>query len=339
MPWFPREAGAYAEYVTAPSRHFAAKPHALSFEEAAALPLAGLTAWQIVVDAIALQDGDDILIHGAAGGVGHLAVQIAKARGANVFATARAEQAEWLRELGADEVIDYRDGALRGARRRTRRGDRLPRRLRRALARACCGPAASWSRSPSGVAEELPAAAKERAAAGHRLPGRARPGRPRRARGADRGRAAAGPRRPRLRPRAGRRGPPRRRRPPRRRQDRAAGPERRGRAVARFRPLRTQRPSRGYRRPRPKLWPAGRFAELGDDQLAFAAGRRARGGGSSALDPRGIGAAAVEACRRPRAPRSAAAGSAASRAAAAAVAAPPPARPAPLQLGDRGRRR
>jgi len=108
MPWFPRQAGAYAEYVTAPSRHFAAKPHALSHEEAGALPLAGLTAWQIVVETIQLEAGADLLIHGAAGGVGHLAVQIAKARGANVFATARAAQAEWLRELGADRVIDYR---------------------------------------------------------------------------------------------------------------------------------------------------------------------------------------------------------------------------------------
>ena len=109
MPWFPREAGAYAEYVTAPSRHFAGKPHTLSMEQAAALPLAGLTAWQILVDTVRMQEGDDILIHGAGGGVGHLAVQIAKARGANVFATARAEQAEWLRELGAVEVIDYRE--------------------------------------------------------------------------------------------------------------------------------------------------------------------------------------------------------------------------------------
>ena len=109
MPWFPRQAGAYAEYVTAPSRHFVAKPHVLSHEEAAALPLAGLTAWQIVVDTIALQDGDDVLIHGAAGGVGHLAVQIAKARGAQVIATARAEQAEWLtRARAPTEVIDYR---------------------------------------------------------------------------------------------------------------------------------------------------------------------------------------------------------------------------------------
>jgi NADPH:quinone reductase-like Zn-dependent oxidoreductase len=108
MPWFPRQAGAYAEYVTAPSRHFAAKPHPLSHEEAGALPLAGLTAWQIVVDTIALEDGADLLIHGAAGGVGHLAVQIAKARGANVIGTARAEQAGWLRELGATETIDYK---------------------------------------------------------------------------------------------------------------------------------------------------------------------------------------------------------------------------------------
>ncbi len=108
MPWFPRQAGAYGEYVTAPSRHFAAKPHALSQEEAAALPLAGLTAWQIVVDTIQLEAGADILVHGAAGGVGHLAVQVAKARGANVIATARTEQGDWLRELGVDQTIDYK---------------------------------------------------------------------------------------------------------------------------------------------------------------------------------------------------------------------------------------
>jgi NADPH:quinone reductase-like Zn-dependent oxidoreductase len=109
MPWFPRQAGAYAEYVTAPSRHFAAKPAVLTEEEAAALPLAGLTAWQMIVDTVRLQAGDDVLVHGAAGGVGHLAVQIAKARGANVFATARAEQAGWLAELGAERTIDYRE--------------------------------------------------------------------------------------------------------------------------------------------------------------------------------------------------------------------------------------
>ena len=107
MPWFPRQAGAYAEYVTAPARHFAAKPHALSLEEAGALPLAGLTAWQIVVDTIQLEAGADVLVHGAGGGVGHLAVQIARARGANVIGTARAEQADWLRELGVERTIDY----------------------------------------------------------------------------------------------------------------------------------------------------------------------------------------------------------------------------------------
>jgi NADPH:quinone reductase-like Zn-dependent oxidoreductase len=109
MPWFPREAAAYAELVTAPSRHFEHKPHALSIEEAGALPLAGLTAWQIVVDTIRVQEGDDVLIHGGAGGVGHLAVQIAAARGANVIATARREQADFLGDLGAGRTLDYRD--------------------------------------------------------------------------------------------------------------------------------------------------------------------------------------------------------------------------------------
>jgi NADPH:quinone reductase-like Zn-dependent oxidoreductase len=109
MPWFPRQAGAYAEYVTAPSRHFASKPHALSTEEAGALPLAALTAWQVVVDTVRVQEGDEVLVHGAAGGVGHLAAQIARARGARVIATARREQAEWLGGLGVERVIDYRE--------------------------------------------------------------------------------------------------------------------------------------------------------------------------------------------------------------------------------------
>jgi NADPH:quinone reductase-like Zn-dependent oxidoreductase len=109
MPWFPRQAGAYAEYVTAPSRHFERKPHALSTEEAAALPLAGLTAWQVVVDTIHVQEGDDVLIHGGSGGVGHLAVQVAAARGANVIATARREHADFLAGLGATRTLDYRD--------------------------------------------------------------------------------------------------------------------------------------------------------------------------------------------------------------------------------------
>jgi NADPH:quinone reductase-like Zn-dependent oxidoreductase len=109
MPWFPRQAGAYAEYVTAPARHFDHKPEVLSHEEAGSLPLAALTAWQVVVDTARVQEGDDVLVHGAAGGVGHLAVQIAKARGAVVIGTARREQAEQLARLGVDRVIDYRE--------------------------------------------------------------------------------------------------------------------------------------------------------------------------------------------------------------------------------------
>ncbi|MEU6967020.1 NADP-dependent oxidoreductase [Kitasatospora aureofaciens] len=108
MPLFPRQAGAYAEYVVAPARHLAPKPASLTHVEAAALPLAGLTAWQALVDAADVRPGERVLVHAAAGGVGHLAVQIAKARGAHVIGTASAGKHGLLRELGADEVIDYR---------------------------------------------------------------------------------------------------------------------------------------------------------------------------------------------------------------------------------------
>jgi NADPH:quinone reductase-like Zn-dependent oxidoreductase len=107
MPRFPRLAGAYAEYVTSPARQLARTPDALTDEQAAGLPLAGLTAWQALVDLAGVGDGDRILIHAAAGGVGHLAVQIAKARDAYVFGTARAAKHDFLRELGVDEPIDY----------------------------------------------------------------------------------------------------------------------------------------------------------------------------------------------------------------------------------------
>jgi len=107
MPWFPRLARAYAEYVTAPSRQLARTPDALTDQQAAGLPLAGLTAWQSLVDTAEVEEGDRVLIHAAAGGVGHLAVQIATARGANVVGTARAEKHDFLRELGVDQPIDY----------------------------------------------------------------------------------------------------------------------------------------------------------------------------------------------------------------------------------------
>jgi NADPH:quinone reductase-like Zn-dependent oxidoreductase len=107
MPWFPRAASAYSEYVTAPSRQFAKKPANLSHAEAAALPLAGLTAWQVLTAAANLQQGQRVLIHAAGGGVGHLAVQFAKTLGAHVIGTASKAKHDWLLSLGADEVIDY----------------------------------------------------------------------------------------------------------------------------------------------------------------------------------------------------------------------------------------
>jgi NADPH:quinone reductase-like Zn-dependent oxidoreductase len=115
MPWFPREAGAYSEFVTAPSRQFAPMPDGLSFEEAAALPLAGLTAWQALVDTADVREGQVVLVNGATGGVGHLAVQIAKARGARVIGTARADNHDFLRSLGADECVDYDEVPVEGA--------------------------------------------------------------------------------------------------------------------------------------------------------------------------------------------------------------------------------
>jgi NADPH:quinone reductase-like Zn-dependent oxidoreductase len=107
MPRFPAPAATHAEYTTSASRQLARKPAALSAVEAGGLPLAGLTAWQILVDTAAVGPGDRVLVTAAGGGVGHLAVQIAKARGAHVIATAREEKHAFLRALGADEVLDY----------------------------------------------------------------------------------------------------------------------------------------------------------------------------------------------------------------------------------------
>jgi len=112
MPRFPHEAAAYAEYVTAPSRQLARIPHGLLDEEAAALPLAGLTAWQALVETADVGPGTRVLVLAAAGGVGHLAVQIAKARGAYVIGTARAEKHAFLASLGADEAVDYTTGPV-----------------------------------------------------------------------------------------------------------------------------------------------------------------------------------------------------------------------------------
>ncbi|MEV1170965.1 NADP-dependent oxidoreductase [Nonomuraea sp. NPDC049784] len=107
MPRFPHQAGAYAQYVTAPARHFARKPPNIDHIQAAALPLVSLTAWQALFDTAHLQPGHRVLIHAAAGGFGHIAVQIAKTRGAHVIGTARRDKHAFLRGLGADELIDY----------------------------------------------------------------------------------------------------------------------------------------------------------------------------------------------------------------------------------------
>jgi NADPH:quinone reductase-like Zn-dependent oxidoreductase len=115
MPWFPRQAGAYAEFVTAPARHFAHRPAGLTEIEAAGLSLAGLTAWQCLVDIAAVQPGQRVLVHAAAGGVGHLAVQIAKARGAYVIGTASSGKHDLLHDLGIDEAVDYRAEAFEKA--------------------------------------------------------------------------------------------------------------------------------------------------------------------------------------------------------------------------------
>lgn len=109
MPFFPRPAGAYAEYVAAPARQLARKPRGLDPVQAGGLPLAGLTAWQALVDIADVKPGQRVLIHAAGGGVGHLAVQIAKARGAYVIGTASRGKHELVRSLGADEVLDYRE--------------------------------------------------------------------------------------------------------------------------------------------------------------------------------------------------------------------------------------
>jgi len=99
--------GSYAEYVLAAANAVAVKPAHMSFEEAAGIPVVGETAWRSLVVVANLQPGQRVLIHGGAGGVGSSAVQVAKAKGAYVIATASPSHTALLRSLGADEVIDY----------------------------------------------------------------------------------------------------------------------------------------------------------------------------------------------------------------------------------------
>ncbi|KOU03537.1 MULTISPECIES: NADP-dependent oxidoreductase [Streptomyces] len=106
---YPFGHGSHAEYVTAPARVFTHKPAGIDHVQAGALPLVSLTAWQALVERADVQPGQRVLVHAAAGGVGHAAVQIAKARGAHVIGTASAGKHAFLRSLGADETVDYRE--------------------------------------------------------------------------------------------------------------------------------------------------------------------------------------------------------------------------------------
>lgn len=105
VPNFPGD-GSYAEFITAKATQFFIMPD-ITFNEAGALPSCGLIAWNGIVDMGRIQPGQRVLIHGAAGGVGNLAVQFAKALGGYVIGTASATNFDFLKELGADEVIDY----------------------------------------------------------------------------------------------------------------------------------------------------------------------------------------------------------------------------------------
>ena len=98
----------YAEYSVAPATELFLKPEQLSFEEAAAVPVGSRTAWQAVIEEAEVGPGQRVLVHGGAGGVGSYAVQLAKWKGAHVIATASSANAEFVRSLGADMVIDYR---------------------------------------------------------------------------------------------------------------------------------------------------------------------------------------------------------------------------------------
>src|SRR6058998_2055060 len=104
---YPTFGGGWADYVTVKEWEVAAKPKSLNFVEAAAVPMGALTAWQSLVDVAKLQPGQTILIHGGSGGVGSFAIQIAKARGARVIATASTANQDLLKQLSADVAVDY----------------------------------------------------------------------------------------------------------------------------------------------------------------------------------------------------------------------------------------
>lgn len=104
---FPNAGNCYAEYLCAKADQIWLKPKNFNFEQAAACPLVALTAWQVLFDIGQLQPGQNVLIHAGSGGVGHVAIQLAKAKGAKVYTTCSKSKAPLAKELGADFVIDY----------------------------------------------------------------------------------------------------------------------------------------------------------------------------------------------------------------------------------------
>lgn len=105
--------GALAEFMPADARIVAHKPKSLSFAEAVALPLVVLTAWESLIDSAKIKPGEHVLIHGGTGGVGHIGIQLAKAKGSRVAATVSSEdKGEIARTLGADEIINYREESV-----------------------------------------------------------------------------------------------------------------------------------------------------------------------------------------------------------------------------------
>lgn len=102
-----KEQGGYAQFAVAREDEIALKPKTITFNDAAAVPLAATTAWQALIDTAKIEKGQTVLIHGGSGGVGHFAIQIAKARGAKVIATASTQNQDLLKELGVDQAIDY----------------------------------------------------------------------------------------------------------------------------------------------------------------------------------------------------------------------------------------
>lgn len=101
--------GTYAEYVAVDESLLAHKPSNITFEEAASVPLAGLTAWEALVEIAKVKDGDSVLIHAGAGGVGAYAIQLAKSLGANVTTTVSGKNVEFVKSLGADQVVNYQE--------------------------------------------------------------------------------------------------------------------------------------------------------------------------------------------------------------------------------------